>query len=221
MFYWNNHLHAAQYERCCRRLDWRTLHNVLLQLIPSTRSFPSNLTVYCRLWPGQAKALHCWHPTVRNQSTKASRTFTISPAALQQLPPACTQLNIRMRRRAGSPTPRVTWQLLLPPRSHRSDHDSPDRVVNKQDELPSKLCASVVERSRIESPGPLGHSRTLGEVATGLGWSSSDDTVQRIHPDWCDDWEKPPLLVSIRSTTPNLLVCCIIFAQSGAPTSST
>ena len=122
-FYWNNHLHTAQYERCCRRLDWRTLHNVLLELIPSTRSFPSNLTVYCRLWPGQAKAWRCWHPTVRNQSTKASRTFTISPAALQQLPPACTQLNIRMRRRAGSPTPRITWQLLLPPRSHRSDHD--------------------------------------------------------------------------------------------------
>ena len=85
MFYWNNHLHTAQYERCCRRLDWRTLHNVLLQLIPSTRSFPPNLTVYCRLWPGQAKALHCWHPTVRNQSTKASRTFTISPAAATRL----------------------------------------------------------------------------------------------------------------------------------------
>ena len=59
----------------------------------------------------------------------------------------------------------------------------PIRRKNKHDELPSKLCASTAERSRIESPGPLGHSRTLGEVATGLGWSSSDNTVQRIHPD--------------------------------------
>ena len=56
---------------------------MLLQLMPITRSFPSNLTVYCRLYPGQAKAWHCWHPIVRNQSPKASslsRTLTISPA---------------------------------------------------------------------------------------------------------------------------------------------
>ena len=54
--------------------------------------------------------------------TRVSKPVEPSPSFLQ-LPPACTQLNIRMRRRAGSPTPRITWQLLLPPRSHRSDHD--------------------------------------------------------------------------------------------------